>query len=291
MKFARIAQREAGHAERTVILTRLHGYHGTHFGGTSAQGLPLNKEGWGALVPDVVNVEGDLEAMTRAFAEYEGRVAAVISEPVQGAGGVYPPPEGYLAGLRRLCDESGAFLVLDEVICGFGRLGTWFGAQYFDVEPDMITFAKAVTSGYVPLGGVICGPAVTDAFEANEGFVLRHGYTYSGHPVATAAGLAALGIQERENLIGEVPRIEQRLSSGLKAIQADGLVDDVRGAGAVWALGLTEHHVAAEVRDAALERGVIVRPLPGNALSMCPPLVISDEQIDRIVDVLADLLA
>jgi putrescine aminotransferase len=291
MKFARVAQREAGHPERTVILSRLHGYHGTHFGGTSAQGLPANKEGWGALVPDVVNVEGDLEEMTRAFAEHDGRVAAVISEPVQGAGGVYPPPEGYLDGLRRLCDEAGAYLIFDEVICGFGRLGTWFGAQYFDVEPDMITFAKAVTSGYVPLGGVISGPAVSDAFEANEGFVLRHGYTYSGHPVATAAGLAALGIQERENLIGEVPRIGQRLSAGLEAIRADGVVDDVRGAGAVWAIGLSDRHVAADVRDAALDQGVIVRPLPGNALSMCPPLVISDEQIDRIVDVLAGLLA
>ncbi len=292
MKFARIGQREAGHPERTVILSRLHGYHGTHFGGTSAQGLPPNKEGWGALVPDVVNVDGtDLEAMTRAFAEHEGRIAAVISEPVQGAGGVYPPAEGYLEGLRRLCDDAGAYLILDEVICGFGRLGTWFGAQYFDIRADMITFAKAVTSGYVPLGGVICGPALVDAFEANEGFVLRHGYTYSGHPVATAAGLAALDIQQRENLIGEVPRIGKRLSHGLQAMAADGLVDDVRGAGAVWAIGLSDRHEAVKVRDSALERGVIVRPVPGNSLSMCPPLVISDQQIDTIVDVLADELA
>jgi adenosylmethionine-8-amino-7-oxononanoate aminotransferase len=155
----------------------------------------------------------------------------------------------------------------------------------------MITFAKAVTSGYVPLGGVICGPAVVDAFEANEDFVLRHGYTYSGHPVATAAGLTALGIQQRENLMGEVPRIGDRLSAGLRAIQADGLVDDVRGAGAVWAVGLSDRHVATDVRDGALARGVIVRPVPGNALAMCPPLVISDIQIDTIVDVLAELLA
>jgi putrescine---pyruvate transaminase len=292
MKLARVSQREGGHPEKTVILSREHGYHGTHFGGTSAQGLPLNKEGWGALVPDVVNVPGtDLEAMTRAFAEHGGRVAAVISEPLQGAGGVFPPPEGYLDGLRRLCDEHGAYLILDEVICGFGRLGTWFGAQYYGVTPDMITFAKAVTSGYVPLGGVICGPAVVDALEANEGFVLRHGYTYSGHPLATSAGLAAIDIQARENLMGEVPRIEAAFSKGLNALLADGLVAQVRGTAAVWAIALGADKDAVKVRDAALEKGVIVRPVPGNSLSMCPPLVISDEQIGRIVDVLAEVLS
>jgi putrescine---pyruvate transaminase len=292
MKLARISQREAGHPEKTVILSREHGYHGTHFGGTSAQGLPLNKEGWGELVPDVVNVAGsDLESMTRAFAEHGDRIAAVISEPLQGAGGVFPPPEGYLEGLRRLCDDHGAYLILDEVICGFGRLGTWFGAQYYGVQPDMITFAKAVTSGYVPLGGVICGPTVVEALEANEGFVLRHGYTYSGHPLATTAGLSVLGIQQRENLLGEVPRIEAGFSKGLSALEDDGLVAEVRGTAAVWAVALGPDHDAVKVRDAALDRGVIVRPVPGNSLSMCPPLVISDDQIGRIVDVLAEVLS
>jgi adenosylmethionine-8-amino-7-oxononanoate aminotransferase len=292
MKLARVAQREAGHPEKTLILSREHGYHGTHFGGTSAQGLPLNKEGWGELVGDVVNVPGpDIEPMARMFAEHGDRIAAVISEPLQGAGGVFPPPEGYLQGLRRLCDEHGAFLILDEVICGFGRLGTWFGAQYYDLRADMITFAKAVTSGYVPLGGVICGPAVADALERNDGFVLRHGYTYSGHPAATAAGLTVLDIQAREDLMSRVPVIGNRLSAGLEALAADGLVAEVRGAGAVWAIGLTERHQAAAVRDAALELGVIVRPLPQNSLSMCPPLVITEPQIDQVVDVLAKVLA
>ncbi len=291
MKIARIAQREAGHSERTVILSREHGYHGTHFGGTSAQGLPLNREGWGALVGDVINVPGgDIEAMARAFADNEGRVAAVVAEPLQGAGGVFAPPEGYLSGLRRLCDAHGAYLIMDEVICGFGRLGTWFGSQFYGVKPDMITFAKAVTSGYIPLGGVICGPEVTAALEANEGFVLRHGYTYSGHPVAARAGLTALAIQEEEDLLGRVPVIGDRLSTGLKALHADGLVTDVRGAGAVWGVGLDNHVNAVDVRDAALDRGVIVRPLPGNSISFCPPLVISDNQVDTIVDVMAAVL-
>jgi putrescine---pyruvate transaminase len=291
MKLARIAQRESGHPERTIILSREQGYHGTHYGGTSAQGLPLNREGWGELVGDVINVPGrDIEVMTRAFAEHEGRIGAVLAEPLQGAGGVFPPPDGYLAGLRRLCDEHGAYLIFDEVITGFGRLGTWFGAQYYQVEPDMITFAKAVTSGYVPLGGVICGPAVSDALEANEGFILRHGYTYSGHPVAAAAGLAALEIQRREDLLARVPGIGARLSAGLEALRADGLVNEVRGAGAVWGIGLDDSVAALDVRDAALEQGVILRHLPLNTISFCPPLVITDAQIDRIVDVLAAVL-
>jgi putrescine---pyruvate transaminase len=291
MKLARIAQRESGHPERTIILSREQGYHGTHYGGTSAQGLPLNREGWGELVGDVINVPGrDIEVMTRAFAEHEGRIGAVLAEPLQGAGGVFPPPDGYLAGLRRLCDEHGAYLIFDEVITGFGRLGTWFGAQYYQVEPDMITFAKAVTSGYVPLGGVICGPAVSDALEANEGFILRHGYTYSGHPVAAAAGLAALEIQRKEDLLARVPGIGARLSAGLEALRADGLVNEVRGAGAVWGIGLDDSVAALDVRDAALEQGVILRHLPLNTISFCPPLVITDAQIDRIVDVLAAVL-
>lgn len=291
MKLARIAQREAGHPERTVILSREQGYHGTHFGGTSAQGLPVNQEGWGALVGDVHNVAGrDLEAMTRAFAQHEGRVAAVLAEPLQGAGGVFPPPEGYLEGLRRLCDEAGAFLIFDEVITGFGRLGEWFGAQYYRVTPDMITFAKAVTSGYFPLGGVIVGPAAAGALEANEGFVLRHGYTYSGHPVGGVAGLTALAIQTEEDLLGRAPVIGERLSAGLHALRADGLVADVRGAGAVWGIGLDPEKDPVKVRDAALDLGVIVRPLPMNSISFCPPLVITDAQIDRVVDVMAKVL-
>lgn len=290
MKLARLAQRQSGNPDKTLIISRQHGYHGTNFGGTSAQGIPPNREGWGPLVGDVVTVPGsDIEAVTRVFEAEGERVAAVLSEPLQGAGGVYPPPEGYLEGLRRLCDRYGAFLILDEVICGFGRLGHWFGAQRYGVTPDMITFAKAVTSGYVPLGGVILGPAVREALEADQGLVLRHGYTYSGHPLATAAGLTAIDIQEKEGLVSRAAVIGERLSKGLEALFADGLVTEVRGDGAVWAVELPPHLDAASVRNAALEKGVIFRPL-GNALAMCPPLVVSDEQIDRMVDVLAEVL-
>ncbi len=290
MKIARVAQREAGHSERTIIVSRENGYHGVNFGGTSAQGIPANREGWGPLVGDVVTVPSrDVEAVARVFAERGDTVAAVLTEPLQGAGGVFPPPDGYLAALRRLCDTHGAYLIFDEVISGFGRLGSWFAAQHYGVVPDMITFAKAVTSGYVPLGGVVLGPAVAAALDANDGFVLRHGYTYSGHPLATAAGLAALGIHEEEGLVARATHIGARLSEGLRALHADGLVSEVRGEGGVWAVGLTDRHDAAAVRNAALGLGVIVRPI-GTSLAMCPPLVISDAELDRIVDVLAAVL-
>ena len=290
MKIARVAQREAGHPERTIIISREHGYHGTNFGGTSAQGIPANQDGWGALVGDVVNVPAsNVETIAQVFDQNPGKVAAVLTEPVQGAGGVYPPPPGYLESLRTLCDHHGAYLIFDEVICGFGRLGAWFGSQHYGVTPDLFTFAKAVTSGYQPLGGVVTGPVVSAALEANEGFVLRHGYTYSGHPIAAAAGLAAIDIQEREDLVDRVEHIGARLSAGLHSLLEDGLVAEVRGVAAVWAVELPEKLSAPEVRDAVLANGVIVRPL-GNALSMCPPLIITDDEIDQVVDALSAAL-
>ena len=178
IKLARIAHFQAGHPERTLIVSREHAYHGVTYGGLSAQGLPVNLQGFGPMVGDFVNLpSNDIEAMSRLFAERGHEIAAVITEPLQGAGGVYPPLPGYLEGLRRLCDQHGAFLIFDEVICAFGRLGRWFGAEHFGVRPDMITFAKAVTSGYVPLGGVVVGPAVRAPLEADRGFILRHGHS------------------------------------------------------------------------------------------------------------------
>jgi adenosylmethionine-8-amino-7-oxononanoate aminotransferase len=290
MKLARIAQREAGHPERQLIISREHGYHGTNFGGTSAQGIPVNQDGFGPLVGDVVQAPAaNVESIAQIFEQNPGRVAAVLTEPLQGAGGVFPPADGYLESLRRLCDAHGAYLIFDEVICGFGRLGQWFGAQYYGVTPDFITFAKAVSSGYMPVGGVIVGDAPRAALEANDGFVLRHGYTYSGHPIAAAAALEAIAIQEREGLVARATTIGRRLSAGLQALLDDGAVTAVRGAGAVWAVGLDESRDAPTVRNRVLDHGVVVRPL-GNALSMCPPLVITDAEIDRVVDALATVL-
>ena len=145
------------------------------------------------------------------MAEHGQEVAAILTEPVQGAGGVYPPPEGYLAGLRRLADQHGCYLIFDEVICGFGRLGRWWAADHFGVQPDLVTFAKAVTSGYVPLGGVLVAPSVREPLEADDGWLLRHGHTYSGHPTACAAALANLQIIREEGLLDRAPAIGQRL--------------------------------------------------------------------------------
>ncbi|MDH4077316.1 MAG: aminotransferase class III-fold pyridoxal phosphate-dependent enzyme, partial [Acidimicrobiia bacterium] len=181
MKLARASQVRAGHPQRSIIVSRERGYHGVNYGGMSAQGIALNKEGFGPLLPEVIQVPADdIEGMATLFASSGDKIAAVITEPVQGAGGVWPPPDGYLEGLRRLCDQHGAYLIFDEVICGFGRMGTWFAAEYFGVTPDMITFAKGVSSGYQPVSGVILSRKVLDPLEADPTWMLRHGYTYSG---------------------------------------------------------------------------------------------------------------
>jgi adenosylmethionine-8-amino-7-oxononanoate aminotransferase len=288
MKLARQAHVQAGHPERTLIITRMRGYHGTNYGGTSAQGLPGNKVGWGELLPEVVQVPSDdVEALAQLMSERSDEIAAVITEPVQGAGGVWPPQEGYLESVRRLCDQHGAFLIFDEVITGFGRLGNWFAADHYGVIPDLTTFAKAVTSGYQPLGGVIIGPAVRGPLEANPEFKLATGYTYSGHATACAAALANLAIIEREGLLARATAIGARLGAGLESIAADGLVDHARGAGAMWAVGTRAGQHADHLRARMLERGVITRAIADHSLTFCPPLITSDQQVDQIIDALA----
>ena len=292
LKFARLAQGLTGHPDKKVVVSRDFGYHGVTYGGMSAQGLPANQAGYGALVPGHLTVaNNDREALATVFARQGHEIAAVIAEPVQGAGGVFPPAPGYLDDLRRLCDQHGAYLIADEVISGFGRLGSWFGSTHYGVRPDLVTFAKGVSSGYVPLGGVIVGAAVREALESAPDYLLRHGHTYSGHPGACVAGLASMAITEREELVPAAERIGVRLSSGLRALEADGLVAEVRGEGAVWAASLGERHQIAVVRDAMRAAGVIVRAVPPNHLTFCPPLVIADADVDRCVDVLEGALA
>jgi putrescine---pyruvate transaminase len=225
----------------------------------------------------------DLDAMGAACAQNAGRVAAIITEPVQGAGGVHPAKDGYLEGLRALADQHGAYLIFDEVICGFGRLGSWWGAQHYGVTPDLITFAKGVSSGYVPLGGVLVGPAVRAPLEADSAFILRHGYTYSGHASAAAAGVANLKILRDEGLVDRAPHIGERLSKGLFALQAAGKLAEVRGVGAIWGAGLPEGVNPAVVRTTMLEHGVIARPIPPSTIAFCPPFVVTDDEIDQML--------
>jgi putrescine---pyruvate transaminase len=288
IKLARLAHRLAGEPQRTVIVSRQRGYHGTNLGGTSAQGIAPNREGWGPLVPDMVQVPADdIEALSVLMSERGAEVAAVLIEPVQGAGGVFPPPDGYLAEARALCDHHGTLLVFDEVITGFGRLGTWFAADAFGVVPDMITFAKAVTSGYQQVGGVLVGERVCQQLEADETFLLRHGYTYSWHAAACAAALRNLDLLAEEGLLERAEPLGKRLSAGLESLVADGLIDSVRGTGAVWAVGLRSDQDAVAIRDTMLANGVITRAIGTDTCTFCPPLVITDEQIDRVVDSLA----
>jgi adenosylmethionine-8-amino-7-oxononanoate aminotransferase len=292
IKLVRAAQAQRGYHERTIVISRAPSYHGVTYGGMSLTGLPLNSAGFGPGVGDVVQVpKDDLDAVRTVFEDNPGRVAAVFAEPVIGAGGVHPPVPGYLQGLRALCDEHGAYLVLDEVICGFGRLGRWFAGEYYGVRADLTTFAKGVTSGYVPLGGVIVGRRVADALEADPTYLFRHGYTYSGHPTACAAGLAVLDVMEQDGLLQRAAAVGERLAAGLRKLEADGLVSQVRGEGAVWAVALPPGQDPTAARDCILAAGAIVRPIPPDTLAMCPPLMIPDADLDTLLAALRSGLA
>jgi putrescine aminotransferase len=288
LKLSRIAHVQSGHPERTVAVSRTPSYHGVSYGAMTLTGLPLNRKDFGPGVGDVVQVDkDDLDAVREQLET--GRVACVFAEPVIGAGGVWPPAEGYLKGLRALCDEHGAHLVLDEVICGFGRLGSLFAGTHLGVAADITTFAKGVTSGYVPLGGALIAPSVHLPLAADPAFVLRHGYTYSGHSSAATAALACLDITEREGLVDRASRIGERLEPQLRALEADGLVTEVRGTGALWGVSVDQDPVV--VRDRMLDLGVIVRPIAPKSLAICPPLVIADDDLDAIAQAMRTALS
>ena len=281
LKLMRMVHQIDGDTERQIIVSRERGYHGTNLGGTSAQGIAPNREGWGELLPHFVTVPSDdIEAAAKLFSEHGPRIAGVITEPIQGASGVFPPPDGYLLALRRLCDDNGSLLCFDEVICGFGRTGSWFGAQTYDVTPDLLTFAKGATSGYQPLSGVILSRAMSDRIESLGG-VLRTGYTYAGHPTACATAVCNIGLIENDGLLERAVAIGEQIEPALAALAADGLIESFRGHAGVWAAELGRD--ASGPRDAMLDAGVIVRPI-GTALAICPPLVVSDSEIAQILD-------
>ncbi len=286
-KLVRRVHQQRGDHDRQIMVRRTSGYHGVNIGGTSLQGIAANREGWGDLMPHVVEIPNDdIEPAAQLFAEHGARIAAVVTEPVQGAGGVITPPDGYLEGLRRLCDQHGALLVFDEVITGFGRTGEWFASHTYGVTPDMITFAKGVTSGYLPLSGVIISNEIATLFESDAGKLL-HGYTYSGHPASCAAGIANLAVIEEDGLVDRARHIGRQFEDGMQALRGDGMIESYRGIGAIWACELGRD--AAPVRDAMLDRGVVCRPI-GEALAFCPPLIISDAEVGAIFDRLADAL-
>lgn len=288
LKLSRMFHQRRGDSDRQIIVRRNAGYHGVNVGGTSVQGIEPNRVGWGDLLPHVIEIPNDdIEEAATLFAEHGSRIAAVICEPVQGAGGVIVPPDGYLAGLRRLCDQHGSLLIFDEVICGFGRTGQWFASHTFDVTPDMITFAKGVTSGYLPLSGVIISEALNNELVSDEAAKLMHGYTYSGHPTAAAAAIANLEVIESENLVAEARRIGDQMHAGFSALLGDEIINSFRGIGGIWACEIGKD--AIPVRDMMISNGVVCRGI-GEAVAFCPPLIITDDEIGQIFDTLSEVL-
>jgi putrescine---pyruvate transaminase len=277
-----------GQPERMHLISRTQGYHGTHGFGTSIGGIEANVSNWGPLVGQVSAVQHDSLPALEAEILRVGpdRVAAFVCEPVIGAGGVHLPPEGYIEGVADLCAEHGVLLVIDSVICGFGRLGTWFGVERWEtVRPDMITFAKGVTAGYLPLGGVVVSGAIAAPFFAAPGGpMLRHGPTYAGHPTCCAAALAVLDIYEREDLIARGRELERPLADALAPLTEHPAVSEVRaGLGLLAAVQLADPAAVGPVAAGAREAGVLVRPLLG-AIAVSPPLTVEREHLDRIAD-------
>jgi adenosylmethionine-8-amino-7-oxononanoate aminotransferase len=228
-------------------------------------------------------------------------VAAVVAEPVQGAGGVIVPPSDYFPLLRRLCDKHEILLIADEVITGFGRTGRWFAMEHWGVQADLMIFAKGVTSGYLPLAGVMLTRRVHDVLTAVKG-MFAHGFTYSGHPTACAVGLRNLQILEDEGLVQRAAERGAYLRRRLEELKQHEIVGDVRGLGLVAGVELVSDRETKKLFDAsvgaarrvwieALAQGVIVRPLGGDVLAISPPFVISEGEIDRIVEALQSAIA
>jgi adenosylmethionine-8-amino-7-oxononanoate aminotransferase len=293
-KIARRYWQVAGEPERTVIISRDHAYHGVNAYGTSLSGIPANAEGWGPLVTDVVRVPADdTVALERALEEHAGRVAAFIGEPVIGAGGVRPPRDGYWARVQELCRRDGVLVIADEVITGFGRLGTWFACEHYGIAPDMITGAKGVTSGYMPLGFVAAGDRVRSLLW-EDGGVFRHGYTYSGHPVACAVGLANLELIELESLRPRVEALTPVLAQVLDGLAGLPGVAAVRSAGLLGAVELAgaaeDPALPGQVVAAMRERGVLIRALAGGSLQISPSFVVSEVELARIGETIASAL-
>ena len=295
-KLARRYWHLEGAPRRTHLIGRSGGFHGANGFGTSVGGIEANREGFGPLMADTSQVPYDsLEALA-AEIERVGpeRVAAVFVEPVIGAGGVLHPPEGYLEGVADLCRRHGVLLVMDEVICAFGRLGAWFASERFGVRPDMIVFAKGVTSGYQPVGGVIVDGRIAEPFWSQSGHPFRTGPTYAGHPACCAAALANLDILEREGLLGRARELELSLKQTLDRLLEHPMVTEVRaGLGVMAAVELApaalESITVADVFTALRDRGVLSRPL-ATSLGFSPPLTVGDEELSLIAEATVDAL-
>ncbi len=275
-----------GEPQRTVFISREWAYHGMHTYGTSLGGMEPNRAGYGGeLVADVVIVPyDDAEAVEKAI-EHVGpeRVAGVFVEPVIGAGGIRPVPPEYLKRVQDAVHGAGGLYIADEVITAFGRVGDWFAAGKFDLEPDLITFAKGVTCGYAPLGGVIAASRIAAPFFDQPGNSFRHGYTYSGHTTACVAGLAVMDILVREGLLARAGQLEDEIYDALLPLEDLAVVASIRrGVGALAGIQLDvgeDETLPGRAATACREAGVLTRATGGGALQVSPPFIMTPDQV------------
>ncbi|MDR5901581.1 aspartate aminotransferase family protein [Halomonas icarae] len=296
LKLARRYWNHIGRKTKTVIISREHSYHGLHAYGTSVAGLDFNREGYGtdSLVSGTERVE---KHSTTAFAEAIERIgaeniAAYIAEPILGTGGVHPPQEGYFEEIQKMCRDNEILFIADEVITGFGRTGSMFASTRYGLQPDIVTFAKGVTSGYAALGGIFVAPRLWQPFfERNANApIYRHGTTYSGHPVTAALALKNLEILEQESLIERSAHLEQVLSNSLSEIESHELVASTRVGGLLGAIELRDIAQAEVITDQLLDLGFISRPLRGNSVQISPPFISTDQEVRSLVEAVRYLL-
>jgi beta-alanine--pyruvate transaminase len=317
LKIARGYHRARGDAGRTKLIGRAKGYHGMGFGGLSVGGIGRHKRDFGPLLPDVTHLSLPYDRSRMAFsrgqptigADYADEleallqvndpatVAAVIVEPVIGSGGVYPPPTLYLDRLRSICTRHGILLIFDEVITGFGRLGKSFAAQALGVTPDIITCAKGMTNGAVPMGGVIVSDKIFDAFMAGppDAIELFHGYTYSGHPLACAAGLAALDTYEELGLFIRAATLAPMWEAALHQLKDARHVVDIRNIGLLGIVEMVPRSGEPGARgnfcaQSCYEDGILVRA-SSDSIVLSPPLIIEEHQIEQIVSSIRSALS
>ena len=295
LKMARGYWRRIGQASKAGFVSLHRGYHGMNLGGISVGGLTENRSGFGPLLEGCTQVPAhDIEALERELVYRDpSTIAAVIMEPVQAAGGVYPPPEDYLSGVRALCDRHDVLLILDEVVCGFGRLGHWFGGHRYGVVPDIMTVAKGLTSAYIPMGAAIASSRVHAEFVDPQGTIeLMHGYTYSGHPAACVAGLKVIEILEQEGLVDHSRQTGRHLQERISTLASLPVVAEVRGEGMLAAVELAGDNpvpVVAEAQRRIQSAGVLVRA-QADHLGIYPPFTFTTTDVDRVVDTIGTML-
>ncbi len=295
-KLSRRYWQDQGQLAKRIVVSRHNSYHGLHGFGTSIAGIEPNREGLGSesLIPETARISNtDLgEAIAELDRLGKDRIAALVAEPIMGTGGVVTAPEGYLAGLREYCREHDILFIADEVITGFGRAGEMFASTRFDLDPDMILMAKGITSGYLPLGGVLVAEPIWRPFFAGEDApIFRHGLTYSGHATGCVAAEVNLDVLENEKLVERAAHLEDVLREAVSVLEGRPGVAEVRcGAGFMAGIRLDDQVPAASVVEAVLERDVITRVIADNVLQISPPFVIEEEDLRSLPAIFAEAI-